>query len=321
MLKTNSPWEKLNPDDAKRVSIKGHFDFFWVVLEDSLPALMLKLPVLPDPMPKLPKLKNIDASFRSVSGGSAFVLCLNERSQINVFETLCKDVVEVGEVADNIGDALSRSILRTYRWHHLLRGGNKAGLSVEEQRGLIGELSFLRKLISAFGPETAIEAWTGPSGSAKDFEFIGTCVEVKTRRAAARPFISISSAEQLEDVDGCKLFLWVASVASAVSPEGKSLHDYVSMTARYFEHSVKAFDQWEEAIYSSGYDQFNDYDNRRWHLDGIRTYEIVEGFPRIPAPLPYGIEAVRYSLSLDACSAFEINKDLMLAIREGFNNV
>ena len=60
MLKTNSPWEKLNPDDAKRVSIKGRFDFFWVVLEDSLPALMLKLPVLPDPIPKLPKLKNID---------------------------------------------------------------------------------------------------------------------------------------------------------------------------------------------------------------------------------------------------------------------
>ena len=40
---------------------------------------------------------------------------------------------------------------------------------------------------------TAIEAWTGPTGASKDFELIGTCVEVKTQRVAAKPFVAISS--------------------------------------------------------------------------------------------------------------------------------
>lgn len=311
------PWEKLETDEAKRVDVAGRFDFFWVVLEAGMLGMMLKLPNLPQPVPRLPKLKNLAASFRVASGGSAFVLGLKEKSQIEIFETLCRDVVEAGEAGEERDDALSRAIQRTRRWHHLLRGGKINGLSVEEQRGLVGELAFLRELVTAFGPETAIEAWTGPTGSAKDFEIIGTCVEVKARRVAAKPFVAISSEDQLADVEGSCLCLRVINVASAVLPEGQSLHDHVRMTAILFEIEGGAFEAWEETLFSTGYDSENDYDDRRWLLGAATDYEVSEGFPRISAPLVSGVENVRYSVSLDACEPFKLEGDLIEVIRKG----
>ena len=319
-LKPLDPWEKLKSDDARRVDVAGRFDFFWVVLEADMPGLMLRLPNMPQPLPRLPKLKNLVASFRPVSGGSAFVLGLKERSQIEIFETLCRDVVEAGEAGEDRDEALSRALQRARRWYHLLRGGRTNGLSVEEQRGLVGELAFLRELVSELGPETAIEAWTGPTGSAKDFELIGTCVEVKARRVAAKPFVAISSEDQLADVEGCRLCLRVVNVASAVLPEGQSLHDHVRMTAELFEENGGAFEAWEETLFSTGYDSGNDYDDRRWLLGTATDYEVVEGFPRISSPLVLGVENVRYSVSLDACEHFKLQGDLGNVIRKGLEN-
>ncbi len=319
-LKPLDPWEKLEPDDARRVEVEGNFDFFWVVLEAGMPGLMLGLPEMPNPLPRLPKLKNLVASFRPVSGGSAFVLGLKERSQVEIFETLCRDVVEAGEEGGDLDEALSRTLQRTRRWHHLLRGGRTSGLSVEEQRGLVGELAFLRELVSGFGPETAIEAWTGPTGSAKDFEFIGACVEVKARRVAAKPLVSISSENQLADVEGSRVFLRVANVASAVLPEGQSLHDHVCMTAEMFEENGGACEAWEEALYSTGYDPENNYDDRRWVLGAPVDFEVVAGFPRISLPLLAGVERVQYSISLDACQPFKLESDLIEVIRKGLEH-
>ena len=317
-MKPHDPWEKLDPNDARRVDVGGRYDFFWVVLEAGMPGLMLKLPSLPQPVPRPPKLKNLVVSFRPVEGGSAFVIGLKERSQAEIFETLCRDVVAAGEAGEHRDEALSRAIQRTRRWHHLLRGGRPDGLSIEEQRGLVGELAFLRELVKGLGPETAIEAWTGPMGSAKDFELIGSCIEVKARRVAAKPFVAISSADQLADVEGCRLFLRVENVASAVLPEGQDLHDHVRMSAELFEESGDAHYTWEDALYSTGYDPANEYDGRRWQLGATTSFEIVDGFPRIASPIPTGIEGVRYSLSLEACAPFEFEADLVAIIREGF---
>ncbi len=319
-MKPLDPWEKLEPDEAKRVDVGGRFDFFWVVLECGMPGLMLRLPFLPHPLPRLPKLKNLVTSFRPVSGGSAFVLGLKERSQVEIFETLCRDVVAAGEAGEDRNEALSRALQRTRRWHHLLRGGRRAGLTVEEQRGLVGELAFLRELVSAFGPETAIEAWTGPTGSAKDFEIIGTCVEVKARRVAAKPFIAISTEDQLADVEGSRLCLRVVNVASAVLPEGQSLHDHVRMTAELFKDDGGAFEAWEEALYSTGYDQENAYDDRRWQLGAATDYDVVKDFPRISSPLLPGVENVRYSISLDACESFKLEGELIDVIQNGLDH-
>ncbi|WP_397471248.1 hypothetical protein, partial [Rheinheimera sp.] len=72
MIISESPWNKLSEDEALRVKADGKFDFFWVRPETGVPGLMLRLLAKPDPLPRLPKLKNLTANFRSVSSGYAF---------------------------------------------------------------------------------------------------------------------------------------------------------------------------------------------------------------------------------------------------------
>ncbi len=316
-MKPRDPWKSLEPDDAIRVDSQGRYDFFWVALEAGRPGLMLKLPSFPHPKPRLPKLKYLDTSIQAAPSGSVFVIGLKERSQIELFETLCLNVVEAGEAGEDWNQALSKAIQRTFRWHHLLRSGKSVGLSVEEQRGLVGELALLRNLLSAFRSTTAIEAWTGPTGSTKDFELIGTCIEVKSRRVSAKPVVTISSEDQLADVAGSRLFLHVVNVASAVLPQGRNLHDHVRLTADLLEEDSGAIEAWEEALYSTGYDPENDYDDRRWLLGEATNYEVVDGFPRISLPLPQGVENARYSVSLEACEPFKFEDDLIEVVRKG----
>lgn len=315
---SNSPWNKLEPGDARRVSSKGRFDFFWVVIESGVPGLMLKLPAEPSIVPKLPKLKNLVVSFRFVSGGWAFVLGLKERSQAELFETLCCDIVSVGDSAQDPNDALSKAIQRTRRWSFLLRGGQTEGLSIEEQQGLVGELAFLRDLTRKLGPEAAVDAWKGPSGSPRDFEFIGCCVEVKTRRSAAKPSIVVSSAEQLADVNDGRLFLRVINVESAIAPVGMTIHDHVETTRELFNDAESALDVWEEAINLTGYDSENDYDDRCWVVGSHNTYEVIQGFPRVPYPLLSGIQNLKYSIDLSVCEEFIFKENLMNFIYEKF---
>lgn len=319
-MKPNSPWNDLASGDARRVSSEGKFDFFWVAIDIGKVGLMLKLSLDHRRRPRLPKLKNLSMSYRVVTDGEALVIGLSDSSQIEIFETLCLDVIEAGEAGHDPSEALSRAVQRTHRWYHLLRGGGDRGLTVEEQRGLVGELAFLRELSSSIGPETAVEAWTGPANAAKDFELIGCCIEIKTRRPGANPVLGISSENQLADVDGGRLFLRTVNVASAVLPDGYSLHDHVSMTAEVFKQCGDALLSWENAIISTGYDPNNDYDERRWALGSVADYEVLDGFPRIVPPLAGGVGNVRYAVSLDACEPFKLSGDLLEAIQRGLKD-
>src|SRR5690554_3051331 len=122
-LRNRHLWAGIGLGNARRINLDGSYDFFWVVMEDGALGLMLKLSTLPTPLPKIPKLRNLDISFRSLAKGAAFVITLKERSQIELFEVLCLDVVRAAESAESAVTALQLAIKRTYRWHYLLKSG------------------------------------------------------------------------------------------------------------------------------------------------------------------------------------------------------
>ncbi len=180
----NTPWKNLGTGEARRVNTVSDFDFFWVVLENSMPGLILKLNSEPKNKPTLPELKNLSVSFRVNSGQWSFVLALKESDHIELFEILCRDIVSYSEQSESINEALHKASLRARRWHYLLRVGHSDRLSLEEQQGLVCELAFLRALVEHLGPELAIDSWKGPLGSSKDFEFTGCCIEVKISKSS-----------------------------------------------------------------------------------------------------------------------------------------
>jgi hypothetical protein len=70
MTMIDDPWQGLSPGgiDARRVDPAGKQDFFWVVAANSEPGLLLRLADDTDEVRPLPRMRNLDLSYREVSG-------------------------------------------------------------------------------------------------------------------------------------------------------------------------------------------------------------------------------------------------------------
>lgn len=311
----DTPWAGLAPDGGRRVDSMGRYDFFWALMPSGLPGLLLRLPQGLEEVHPLPVLRNLSVAYLQAGGSGNFCISLVDRNQIELFETLCRDVIAAAEMAETASAALVRAIQRTMRWHQLLRAGVVDGLSIEEQRGLVAELAVLRDLAARHGPLAAIGAWMGPEGSPKDFELADIQVEVKARRGAAHPKVMISSAAQLTNVEGFDLYLRVIDVDTALGGQGRTLSHHVGDTAACFAEDPAAADIWDRRLAATGY-LADQVDQRRvWKVGQARIFEVLPGFPRLIPPLPDGVDDVKYSISLSACAPFEVADDVLSPVR------
>lgn len=306
-MPNDTPWSGLEAGkvDTRRVSASARWNWFWAVMPRADVALVLQLADLPKPVPDLPKLRNLEIRFQTLPGGPILYVRLKDSAQLELFETLCRDVMAAGELAETEAEALERAIGRTFRWHYLLRGGKPEVLSEEAQKGLIGEIEVLKLLISTLGPKSALTAWTGPSGAPKDFELKADCIEVKARRGASQPFVKITNEFQLADVPDRRLWLAVLAVDKVQSPHGRTLTEHVLEVTDLLEQlEPSAIMDWDLHLADAGFDTFHDYSAWRWIVSVPDFHAVTEGFPRIVAPVALGVSSVSYALALSACTPF-----------------
>lgn len=307
MIPNDTPWSGLEPGktDTRRADASARWNWFWAVMPRADVTLVLQLTDLPKPTPDLPKLRNLEIRFQTLPGGPILYIRLKDSAQIELFETLCRDVMAAGELAETEAEALERAIGRTFRWHYLLRGGKLEVLSEEAQKGLIGEIEVLKQLIATLGAKPALTAWTGPSGAPKDFELRADCIEVKARRGASQPFVKITSEHQLADVPNRRLWLGVLAVDKVQSPHGRTLTEHVDEVTDILERTEpSAIMEWDLHLADAGYDVLHDYSTWRWIVSAPEFHAVAEGFPRIAAPVPLGVAGVTYALALSACVPF-----------------
>jgi hypothetical protein len=306
-MQTDTPWFGLEAGktDTRRVDATARWSWFWAVMPRADVTLLLQLTSLPKPVPDLPRLKNLEIRFQTLPGGPILYIRLKDNAQIELFVTLCRDVIAAGELAVTEAEALERAIGRTFRWHYLLRGGKQEVLSEEAQKGLIGEIEVLKLLIANLGPKPALTAWTGPSGAPKDFELKADCIEVKARRGASQPFVKITNEHQLADVYDRRLWLAVLAVDKVQQPHGNTLTEYVSEVSDLLGRTEpSAIMDWDLRLADAGYDVLHDYSAWRWIVSSPEFHAVSEGFPRISAPVALGVSTVSYALALSACTPF-----------------
>lgn len=316
MTPTDMPWFGLEAGktDTRRVDAAACWNWFWAVMPRADMCLLLQLTDLPKPVPELPKLKNLEIRFQTLPGGPILYIRLKDNAQMELFETLCRDVMAAGEIAETEPEALERAIGRTFRWHYLLRGGKLEVLSEEAQKGLIGEIEVLKLLIANLGPRPALTAWTGPSGAPKDFELKADCIEVKARRGASQPFVKIANEHQLADVPDRRLWLAVLAVDKVQQPHGKTLTEYVAdITDLLARMEPSAIMDWDLHLADVGYDVLHDYSAWRWIVSAPEFHAVADEFPRISAPVPLGVSAVSHALALSACTPYRTEWSDVLA--------
>lgn len=307
VIPNDTPWSGLEAGktDTRRVDASAKWNWFWAVMPRADVALVLQLKDLPTPIPDLPSLKSLEIRFQTLPGGPILYIRLKEAAQLELFETLCRDVMAAGEVAGSEAEALERAINRTFRWRHLLRGGRLDVLTEDEQKGLIGELEMLKLLIPELGAKAALGAWKGPSGAPKDFELDADCIEVKARRGASQPFVNIANEHQLSDVPGRRLWLSVLAVDEVQPPNGKTLSEHVSEVTEILEQAAPALIQeLDLRLAEAGFDAQHDYSGWRWTASSPEFHSVAEDFPRIISPVPLGVSTVTYAIALSACAPF-----------------
>ena len=315
------PWKDLRPPDqsrvlsARRIDANLKWDLFWAVdIEGNCILLLLHSKGVSPPRP-MPTLRGVRVEFTERIGEAQdqLVLRLVDGAQRTIFERLCLDIIHATEEAETSQEVVSRFVWRTWRWHRLLREGKDGRLTKEEQKGLIGEMSVLeRYLLDVLVPQVAVNAWTGPLGSSRDFELARVAIESKAGTGRSLTNVSISSENQLETRDGEILLLCVSEVRPA-SPDSDDAFTITDLARRIVSQiSVDGpivLGLLEARLAASGFDFDDDYSDHIWYVGGTSVFEVRDGFPCLTASsLPSGVSKLRYSLDLAYCQDFRVEE-------------
>ena len=317
----NEPWGAIGVPavDYKIRRVRGgqhRFEFFWgrdcegqclLVLKHSAPQWR--------PPSRLRLAKLALAVQPSGEGESLVVLTLKEDKDRELFFRLCDDILDATDACGDGASVLAVFVQRLARWQGLLRTGGRR-LSPEAQKGLIGELWFLKHwLLPAFPPAEALEFWLGPAGDPKDFAVNGVGVEVKVRKGTGHGYLHISSECQLDEGSLKALYLSVVELTSASATDGaaftlKALVELVGDEIRSVDAS--SVETYEAKLLQVGYVDKEDYSELHWLVLSQGFYQVREGFPRISQSIrKTGISEVQYRVDLAECREYAIEGSVL----------
>jgi hypothetical protein len=213
---------------------------------------------------------------------------------------VCDLAIVLDSFSDESEEFLLRGFLSRVRsWQEFMKKGGQA-LSLEEEVGLLGELTFLAMTLNAKLPTiVALESWVGPFGGIQDFELGIGAVEVKATLADQGFIAKISSLEQLNDAVRKPLF--VAGVRFKQMHSGKSLPEVARELSAYLSEDAEAFRKFSERMLAAGFhDSQSERYARRFSFDEIRMLLVDEDFPRLtPTSVHKGIRRASYEIDLD----------------------
>lgn len=237
------------------------------------------------------------------------VLLLNETSNWELFKSLCVDLISASINASNHAEAIDIIVRRLARWHEFLKREKRRELSNEAVKGLIGELLFIKKFLAPrFGWGNAISFWKGPLGAPQDFAVHDTAVEVKAQSGVTRPYIQISSLEQMEAQ--LPKFYLVVNTLSTIDPAEDGAFTLNSLVTSIYEelNSVDELTRelFESLLFQVGYIRLEHYDSPSYRCVTSRFFCVKDDFPRITVgSVPSGITKASYQISIDSCMPFE----------------
>ena len=143
----------------------------------------------------------------------ALQLILIDSHYNDIFSVLVQDIIDRIAPLPDEQKAIAMFISRLQQWQSFLKKGHPVILSEEAQRGLYGELDFLRQYaIPNLGAEIAFTSWIGPKNYPQDFRFGNTALEVKTSIAKQHQKIFIASERQLDDSGEGDIYLYHLSL-------------------------------------------------------------------------------------------------------------
>jgi hypothetical protein len=234
-------------------------------------------------------------------------LVLVDKQFIDVFDSLLADVLNSIINESEIKVILKNYTNRLVKWQSLFERFNQQGLTVEEQRGLFGELFFTRKFLQNNSNFVAvINSWVGSEKQIRDFQFGNWSIEVKTTHGNNHQKVHVSSERQLDTSNLDNLFLFHLSL-EARQQSGETLNQIVDSISDILSSDFSSLSHFKNKLLEGGYfDQHREIYESAGYLVRQETYYKVENdFPRIEEnEIRKGVGDVKYSIIISQCSDF-----------------
>ena len=272
-----------------------------------------------------PTCRGLELFARRLSGDrtdeATLGVVLKEPRFADVFTALAEDLARRVMAAGPAATQVKTLLGQLARWQKFL-AASAEGLSIEEQRGLFGELHVLRAhLVPAFGSLPAVNGWTAPQAAHQDFQFATGAVEVKTTVAKQPQSVRITSERQLDDTGIAALFLHIVvlderEVQAARAGAGETLPALVGNLRRRVAAEAGALETFDDHLLDAGYFDAHAprYEGKRFSLRRELSFRVRQGFPRLlERDLAEGVGDVSYALSLSACRDFSVAPGAMTA--------
>ena len=243
------------------------------------------------------------------NGKQYFLISLLNNQHQDVFATLCEDLISGIATLKEDKKIIKELVSRLGKWKSLFHKAATTGLDPEEQRGLYGELYFLRKWLSRSDDlYSCVYAWLGPERELRDFQKNDVALEIKTTFGNNHQKIQINSERQL-DINYLRVLILCHLSLESQQQNGETLNQMVDAVIRLLEIDPEAQTLFRSKLLLSGYffHQKALYETRGYNIRKEIFYTIRDKFPRVEEKdLPKGVGDLKYSIMLTDFSEYII---------------
>jgi hypothetical protein len=231
----------------------------------------------------------------------------------NIFELvisdLCDKIIPLKNRID-LNDTLTKVL---NEWKIFFEKQENEILPIGSQKGLVGELHFLRDyLFQKYSFTDSLFFWTGSDRTNHDFQIFGNAVEVKTTSGKQHKKFTISSEKQLDSTGLENLYLSLFCLNLHSNMPNRTLPALIKEIYQLIQNDPIALFQFQIKLAKYGYQEIlADKYTIGFSISEMIFFKVVEGFPRLLKDnLPDGVGDLSYSVALAACTPFKIETDI-----------
>lgn len=232
----------------------------------------------------------------------------------NIFESvisdICENVVHL-QNKKNLPAALTKVL---NEWKVFFEKQQNEILSISSQKGLVGELHFLRDyLFQKYSFTESLFYWTGSDKTNHDFQIKNIAVEVKTTSSKQHKKFVISSERQLDSTGLEHLYLSLFALNLHSNMPERTLPELIGEIYTQLQEDPFATFQFQIKLAKYGYNEIHaEKYTTGFSLFEMRFFEVVEGFPRLlQGNLPDGVGDLKYSIVVSSCTPYEIKTEIL----------
>lgn len=270
----------------------------------------------------IPELKNyrfkgVEIFTIEIENNTELNIYLLDNELKDIFSLFIQNILEDIQKSITENEALTTTLNVVSKWKKLFDKINFNGLSLDQQKGLIGELLFLNYLLNNEKTSVnTVNTWTSAERDfqAKDFTLGSVGVEVKFT-TSKQPRIKVSNERQLDAENLNELFLVLYST-EAVKDNGISLNSIIEQTRQNISNE-EVRNIFNGKLQLNGYfDEDKEHYGKMYSIKKTFAFAVTSAFPKIVKnQLPLGVYDTSYSIEISAVENFSIE------LEEIFSNI